>query len=63
MYIQKIIYDSSCNFRNNKFYPSVHVSALFDLTKDYIYVIDKDIYTVDADDESYDLNSTELLNY
>ena len=33
MYIQKIIYDSSCNFRNNKFYPSVHESALFDLTQ------------------------------
>ena len=40
MYIHKIIYDSSCNYQGNKFHASVMENALFDLTKDYIYIVE-----------------------
>lgn len=41
MYIQKIIYDSSCNYNRNIFHDSVMENALFDLTKDYIYIVEE----------------------
>ena len=40
MYIPKNIYDSSCNYQSNKFHASVMENALFDLTKDYTYIVD-----------------------
>lgn len=55
MYIPKIVYDSSCNFHNTKSHASVHESALFDLTRDYVYVIDEDKCADNAKDkEIYD---------
>lgn len=41
MYIQKIIYDSSCNYQINTFHASVMENALFDLTKDYTYIVEE----------------------
>ena len=44
MYIQKIIYDVSCNLSNDSYSRSGSAlgESLFDITKDYFYVVQDD---------------------
>ena len=39
MYIRRIVYDNSCEFSTDKCRDAMQQNALFDLTKDYIYVV------------------------
>lgn len=45
MYIQRIVYDSSCNYHDSQCQPSIAPNAMFNLTKDYLYVISEEIAT------------------
>lgn len=42
MYIQRIVYDSSCNYHDSQCQPSISPDAMFNLTKDYLYVISEE---------------------
>lgn len=39
MYVQHIVYDSSCDYQTDSRQPSVAPNATFNLAKDYLYVI------------------------
>lgn len=41
MYKKSIFYDSSCNFSSGFVTDSVCEKAIFDLTKDYVFVIEE----------------------
>ncbi|GEM_PF-2379899 len=44
MLIQRIIYDNSCNYFNEKNNTSAQADSLFDLMKDYIQIIEEEIF-------------------
>lgn len=47
MLIPRIIYDSSCNYHNDGKYSSIQPDSLFDLSKNFLFVLADDV--VDSD--------------
>lgn len=46
MYIQRVIYDNSCS-HNTERDSSALSTALYDLTKDFVYIIEEEMYSID----------------
>ena len=43
MYVQHVVYDSSCNYQTDIGQPSVAPEAMFNLAKDYLYIIQENV--------------------
>lgn len=39
MLIPRIVYDSSCNYHNDSQYSSIQSNSLFDLSKNFLFVL------------------------
>ena len=48
MYIQSVIYDSSCEYNIENRYPSVCADSLYELTKDYMYIVNEEVIFFDS---------------
>ena len=46
MYIQSVVYDSSCEYNTENSYPSACADSLYDLTKDYVYIVNDEYIVI-----------------